>query len=709
MSCPSVHLGRLSPATGSAVHGLGAPNEDAGPTGAGHAGVGGRGRARQGTRLEALVDPFGSRHDRRAVIPRIGGRGFIRSTGPSAVPRENSTRPGSRGSESPARRLVGSLARLRRDVAHRDRSVQLSDFGKNRTSARNLLQYLALRRHDLRRLQIELADRGLSSLGRAEGHTLYTIDAVLANLRAASRSGARASRPLAGLTPREGRRLLDRRARRLLGPARPGRLTRIMVTLPSEAATHYSMVRDLVDAGMDVARINCAHDDEARWTRMIAHVRAAEKELHRRCPVEMDLGGPKLRTGPLPPGPAVVKVRPHRDVYGRVTEPGHVWLTGADHPAPAPSEGVTALMVDQLWLDSVRVPGTIHLTDARGATRSLRLVARFHGSCEAETRKTVYVTDRTTLWGHDRRGRRTATRVRSVPRAEPSLRLRVGDRLRVVPGPIRVATSTEGTAAGPRAIPEISCTLPEVLPHVRVGDRIWFDDGKIGARAERASNGTVTVRVTHAALGGSSLRADRGVNLPDTDLPISSLTEEDLRNLPYVVRNADLVGYSFVRSAADVRHLNAELRRLRHPRLGVILKIETRRGFEALPAILLEALRGPPTGVMIARGDLAVEIGYERLAEVQEEILWLCEAAHLPVVWATEVLAELAKTGVPTRAEVTDAAMGERAECVMLNKGPHILDAVHVLDNILRRMEAHQAKKSARLRHLAVAERFFRG
>jgi pyruvate kinase len=103
---------------------------------------------------------------------------------------------------------------------------------------------------------------------------------------------------------------------------------------------------------------------------------------------------------------------------------------------------------------------------------------------------------------------------------------------------------------------------------------------------------------------------------------------------------------------------------------------------------------------MIARGDLAVECGYERLAEVQEEILWLCEAAHVPVIWATQVLESLAKSGMPSRAEITDAAMGERAECVMLNKGPHILDAIRVLDNILQRMQAHQSKKRSMLRRL---------
>jgi pyruvate kinase len=79
------------------------------------------------------------------------------------------------------------------------------------------------------------------------------------------------------------------------------------------------------------------------------------------------------------------------------------------------------------------------------------------------------------------------------------------------------------------------------------------------------------------------------------------------------------------------------------------------------------------------------------------------------VIWATQVLEGLAKTGIPSRAEITDAAMGERAECVMLNKGPYIVDAVRALDGILARMQAHQRKKSAMLRQLGLAERFLAG
>jgi len=161
-----------------------------------------------------------------------------------------------------------------------------------------------------------------------------------------------------------------------------------------------------------------------------------------------------------------------------------------------------------------------------------------------------------------------------------------------------------------------------------------------------------------------------------------------------------------VQTAGDVEELHRQLKRLRHSNLGIILKIETCAAFEHLPELLLAAMQSPSIGVMIARGDLAVECGYERMAELQEEILWMCEAAHVPVIWATQVLEKLSRAGLPTRAEITDAAMGVRAECVMLNKGPEMGAAVRALHDILGRMQTHQNKKQSMLRALKVARDF---
>ncbi|MGW8182425.1 MAG: pyruvate kinase, partial [Burkholderiales bacterium] len=259
-------------------------------------------------------------------------------------------------------------------------------------------------------------------------------------------------------------------------------------------------------------------------------------------------------------------------------------------------------------------------------------------------------------------------------------------------------------SAGRVALPAaIGCNIPEVFSDVRAGEPVWFDDGKIGGIVDKVESTEVHVRITQTRPRGGKLRADKGINLPESRLQLPALTAKDLEDLSFVAQHADVVELSFANSARDVELLQQHLVRLGDRRPAIVLKIETRRGFEHLPDMLLTAMRWPACGVMIARGDLAVECGFERLAEVQEEILWICEAAHVPVIWATQVLETLAKDGMPSRAEITDAAMGHRAECVMLNKGPHVLSALRVLDGILRRMQAHQAKKSAMLRELRLA------
>jgi pyruvate kinase len=235
---------------------------------------------------------------------------------------------------------------------------------------------------------------------------------------------------------------------------------------------------------------------------------------------------------------------------------------------------------------------------------------------------------------------------------------------------------------------------------VRAGERVWIDDGRIGAVVRKATRRRLDLEIVQARDGGEKLMADKGINFPDSQLELPALTDKDLQDLQTVAQVADLVGLSFVQQPQDVQQLLAQLRALGGDTVGVVLKIETLRGFENLPELMLAAMAAPSAGVMIARGDLAVECGYERLAEVQEEILWCSEAAHMPVVWATQVLETLAKTGVPSRAEITDASMGVRAECVMLNKGPYIEDAIRMLDDILRRMAGHQTKKTPLLRAL---------
>ena len=177
--------------------------------------------------------------------------------------------------------------------------------------------------------------------------------------------------------------------------------------------------------------------------------------------------------------------------------------------------------------------------------------------------------------------------------------------------------------------------MPEIFEQVSVGERIWFDDGRIGGVIRRTEREWLDVEITHARDNGEKLAGDKGINLPDSQLSLPALTEKDCDDLAVVVKLADLVGLSFVQRASDVESLRSHLRELGAPDLGIMLKIETRRSFENLPELLFSVMGNKAAGVMIVRGDLAVECGYERMAEVQEEILCAAEAAHMPVIWAT--------------------------------------------------------------------------
>jgi pyruvate kinase len=597
--------------------------------------------------------------------------------------------------------VIDELSALRADLvaleAHRGNSLR-AVHPNHAAGATNLVHYVGLRRHDVRALQDLLAWIGLSSLGRAESNVLANIDKVLGLLH---RLAGRSWTSLSGEEPagiRTAAKLLEEHACTLLGRTPEKRSVRIMVTLGSEAASDYGLVRGMLGSGMDCARINCAHDDALAWAAMVGNLRRARDELQRPCPILFDLAGPKLRTGPIEPGPAVTKWRPQRDELGRVLAPARVRLRAGHDSTPAAG---CWLQVDARWLAGLAEGDGIELTDARGARRLLTVREAQGADRWAECKQTAYVEAGTIL--QHQRGAASApgdeTPVLAVPAIESALRLHKGDTLVLTRQGLGTPAKldAQGRVVRPASIP---CTLPEVLTQVRSGEQVWFDDGRIGGVIRHVQPEEVQVQITIAREDGAKLAADKGINLPDSRLELAALTPKDLEDLEFVARHADMVGLSFVRRVGDVEQLQTHLTRLDPGDLGIVLKIENRAAFERLPDLLLAGMRSRRLGVMIARGDLAVEMGWERLAEVQEEILWIAEAAHVPVIWATQVLETLAKSGLPSRAEITDAAMGERAECVMLNKGPHILEAIEALDDILKRMQAHQHKKRAMLRRL---------
>jgi pyruvate kinase len=285
-----------------------------------------------------------------------------------------------------------------------------------------------------------------------------------------------------------------------------------------------------------------------------------------------------------------------------------------------------------------------------------------------------------------------------------SIPIRVGERIILTKLPTSGKKSTFGKQNEQIEKAEVGVSLKEIIEDAQIGEKILFDDGMIQSIIVDKTEDYLEVEIT--ACYKTKLSSSKGINLPNTILNLPALTEKDIEQLPFICKHADIIGYSFVRTGADVKKLYAELKKHHSEDIGVVFKIENQQAFENLPEILFEGMVLNKIGVMIARGDLAVEIGFERISEVQNQILWLCEAAHIPVIWATQVLENLVKTGIPTRAEISDAAQGAHAECVMLNKGPHINEAIKVLKDVLIRMEGHSFKKKSELRALSLAKNY---
>lgn len=570
-------------------------------------------------------------------------------------------------------------------------------------SARNLLHYLGVRQHDIRPLQRELADLGLSSFGILESHVMASLNAVTRRLENL------ADQPVTGPLPEPvdfnaGMKRLQEHTRDLLGDSRDGREVRLMVTLPSEAASDPALIPNLIEAGMEIARINCAHDDANAWRSMIAQVRSAALALGRPCRIQADLAGPKSRTGTIRAQGKLLKIRPKRDFRGRVVQAARLWITRESQPSPPPSADIAHLFLrpqqaEGQWgkLD----PDTkFELTDARAHRCKGWLLEQSPVGLLIGFAHTAYIEDGTPLHATD--PHILSGLLIGAPLIPEEIRLQVGDVL--ILSRMNIPGSAARIQDGHIEPARLHCSLDAAFTDARPGQSVWLDDGRIGGLIAANDGDRITLTITHAEPAGSRLKEEKGINFPDTDFHTPALTDKDIADLNALAHEVDIIALSFLRSPADVALLQDHLERLEACQLGIVLKIENRHAFRHLPRILLTGMRSPWLGVMIARGDLAVELGFERLSEVQEEILWLCEAAHIPVIWATQILENMAKSGSPSRAEVTDAAMSIRAECVMLNKGPHIIETLRFLDAVLGRMEGHYSKRMAMRRKLTIAD-----
>jgi pyruvate kinase len=259
-------------------------------------------------------------------------------------------------------------------------------------------------------------------------------------------------------------------------------------------------------------------------------------------------------------------------------------------------------------------------------------------------------------------------------------KIRIGDfangSVELIPGAQFILSTTpcEGT------VEKVFFNFPEIAAEMKAGQVIMIDDGRRKLVVNKVEDGDI---YTTVAVGGT-IKGRRGVNLPNAFLTISALTEKDKSDLEFGVKaGADYIALSFVRTAKDIEELRALITQHGGSQ-PIIAKIETPEAVERIDEIIAAT-----DGIMVARGDLAVEIGHAKVPAVQKMLIKKCNAAGKPVIVATQMLESMIKAPVPTRAEVSDIAHAvyDHADATMLSEesslGEFAVEAVSMMQEVI--------------------------
>ena len=495
----------------------------------------------------------------------------------------------------------------------------------------NLLSYIALREHDLSNLQLKLGEEGLSSLGRLESQVVVSIEKVIRNLGLPPHETACLCKP----TFTDARLSLAKRSQLLLGRAREGRKTRIMVTLDSSNTHQPELLEQLLRSGMDIARINCAHDSRKEWKMLIDAIRNAEERLiqrgqgiGRRCRIIMDLAGPKIRTGSMETEVRPLKISVPKDSQGKPIRFVEGFLDSevnqtervANLIGVPPTFVISIPQKQSADLATLKLGEKISFKDSRDRFRTMIVLEIITPTrIRVGLDRTVYLKEGLELHGDLSGSSFTVGPIKPQP---IELLVKAGDVLR--PYKTNGILGHKATADKPAGV---TCTLPEVLQQVQPRQRVFIDDGKIGAIVTSSNEDYIELEITSPVDSTSKIRPEKGLNFPDSALNVPAITSEDINNLDFVVKHATAVALSFVHRPEDLYDLRNALDKIGHSDIGIVAKIETADAIHNLAHILIAGLELPKFGILIARGDLAVEVGFENLALVQEDILCLCEAS----------------------------------------------------------------------------------
>lgn len=605
----------------------------------------------------------------------------------------------------------------KREAQYMDQVVCAEKTSACYPSLVNLAHYLAMReldRQSMETLADELAAAGLASLDAVEAHVMASLTAMLQLLNCGSDTPEGLfTGQLAGFDyplRKTGQAILQNNRVAVLGRAcnenTPVGAKCIAVTLPDEAATDYRLVGQLVRSGMTIARIQCARGNAAQWRQMIGNVRRAVLDNHASCRILMELAGRQARIGAIFNDPQSLYIKVKKNGDGKSARPIRFVIVPDEQ-----GKSIAARELNQAFV--IPVPRAVYanlshhdrlsLVDVRGKLRHITITKASDehavlGYCE----KTVHLmTGLPVTWQRcfdlqcgDYREEHTFRFV-NVNSAAGKVRLRIGDCVFLHKRQIWSFIENDTSRGASAYAAHIQCSVPEIIDLLELGARVWIDQGKLSAYVCEKTGGYVVLRITktHARAGGKAV--SRGVRLktgmqldfPGTVLDGLALTNKDCSDLGFICDHADMVGLPGIETASDMRALTAALRQRNACALPVVLTVEATRVARYLPNILFSALPVHPISVMVVGGSIAWS-GNQAVvssgADIRQEIMQLCRAAHVPVVWAPYALESTVRYSARNRLELADAVLQIRAEGVLLNYGENIVQALQLLQTALR-------------------------
>ncbi|MEA2029096.1 MAG: pyruvate kinase [Campylobacterota bacterium] len=562
------------------------------------------------------------------------------------------------------------------------------DNPSNELVQNNLNDYVTLRSFDLISLQDELTSMGLSSLGRSQTCVMSSIDQNIQVLEKILNQKSQIDTN--SYLDFKSAKKIQKEHTKVFGKVRDDIFkTKIMVTLPSQAAQSDELIKDLIDQDVSILRINTAHDDADIWSRMAHLIKKNNHKQKKDTKIYVDLAGPKNRTGALNKILTPFKIGSKKSAFevdilsktqkNSVTQKASVDMQGNKLNA--------TLVVDDAFYKRSLKYNKIKLEDhTRDKVHTFKLYR--------EDQRLFFIPDRKILIDQDTHlhspKRKHSSSLHNFIYLDEVIRVFEQDEIILTHQDILGHTTFNYEQKEYAAI--VACSNTEIFKYVNEGDTIFIDDGKIGAIVTQKLTIGLELKIILAKANGTLLKAQKGINFPNTDLDIPAITDEDRDNFDSVIEYADFIGISFTQSAKDIQVVQELLNRADKNKIAIVPKIETKLGVNNLPQILSQLIKREHFALMIARGDLAIEVGFDNLPYIQEEIFDICESALVPVIYATQILEGQMKRNLPTRAEVTDAAFAQRADCIMLNKGPYVVDTVLILKKILRSMHKLFAK-----------------